>query len=155
MADSLSALDALSGLLLATSLASERFVTVVKTLCPWLAVEKTSESQAVALRADRSRRLTVLALAFLGSYVTLGLLYGHWGAGFAVPVGDGSYPLVALAFLASSGSAFWTGVVGYVKQVKDTKEAQKQEVRLGNLERAKSLGLSAPSEEMQGKTAAK
>jgi hypothetical protein len=155
MPDSLSALDALSGLLLATSLASERFVTIVKTLVPWLAVEKTSESQAVALQADRPRRIAVLALAFLGSYLTLGLLYGMWGVAASVKVGDGSYPLLALAFLGSSGSAFWTGVVGYVKQVKDTKEAQKQQVRLSNLDKAKTMGLTAPPVEMQGKTADK
>ena len=153
MPDALSALDALSGLLLAVSLASERFVTIVKTVIPWLAVEKTSPGQAAALVADRPRRLVVLALSLFGSYLTLRLLYGSWAPDHPVKVGDASYPLAVLAFLGSSGSAFWTGVVGYVKEVKETKRAKKQEIRLTNLAKAQALSIGMTAGESQGLTA--
>lgn len=152
MADALSNLDALSGLLLATSLAAERFVTIVKTLIPQLAVENTSPGQAAALVADRPRRVVVLVLALIGSYLTLALVSQIWNPASPVKVGTASYPLAVLAFLGSSGSAFWTGVVGYVKQVKDVNEAKKQEIRLNNVAKAQSMNISITADEAQGKT---
>jgi hypothetical protein len=57
------------------------------------------------------------------------------------PVWPPNYPLAVLVFLGSSGSAFWTGIVSYVKQVKDVNEAKKQELRLNNLAKAQSMSI--------------
>jgi hypothetical protein len=51
-------------IMLALSVASERLVTIFKTVFPWLAVESRSPGQEIDLTADRRRRLSVLAIAF-------------------------------------------------------------------------------------------
>jgi hypothetical protein len=43
--------------------------------------------------------------------------------------------------------------VGYVKEVKDAKQAKKQEIRVSNLARAQELHLEMTAGEAQGKTA--
>ncbi len=68
-------LSELATTLLAISLASERVVTILKTTFPvWLADEKKTEAQEVDLVADRSRRLLVLFISFLASWITAAFL---------------------------------------------------------------------------------
>jgi hypothetical protein len=129
MNNSLDVLQALAALLLAVSLAAERLVALMKTIFPKLAVEKTTPTQEVDLKADRGRRLTIQVVAFAASYMTLALVFDTWHPDAKIHVGPHDYQLALLAFLASGGSAFWGGVVGYVKEAKDVKTTIKATVR--------------------------
>jgi hypothetical protein len=130
MPDPLNQLGALAAVLLAASLATERLLTIFKTLIPWLAVEKTTAAQEVDLSADKSRRLLLQACAILASYVTIGLIFNTWDPGRNIPIGSEQYPQGVLAFLGSAGSAFWNGVVGYVKEGKNARTVELARARL-------------------------
>ena len=131
MTDTLGNLEALSELLLATSLGTERLIAIVKTFCPWLAIEKTNADQAVDLKKDMGRRLAVQGLAVLGSLVTVCLVFDTVNPIKQVSVGGQHYYVLLLAFLGSAGSAFWGGIVGYVKEIKDLRTVQKAAARRG------------------------
>lgn len=128
--DALGALEALSALLLATSLAAERLVAIAKTLVPWLALETTTPGLEVKLSEDRRRRIVLGAAAFVASYVTVALVFGSPNPGLKVSLGGVSYHLAVLALLGSGGSSLWGSIVGYVREVKDIKTAQKAAARL-------------------------
>jgi len=124
MPDALSELEGLSALLLATSLATERLIAILKTMIPWLARENTTAEKEVDLKADMQRRLVLQGLALVASYVTVALVFDTWCPWKKVALGEWSYYQGVLAFLGSAGSAFWAGVVGYVKEVKDAKTVE-------------------------------
>jgi hypothetical protein len=131
--------------ILAVSLASERLVTIIKTLLPeWLADEKKTAAQEVDLVRDRWRRIRVILLAFLSAYVTSSLLVGNFNPFLDVRIIDGHpLPLIVLAFLASGGSAFWSNLLGYTKAVKDIRVQRRAQENLQYHEEAKSFGLKA------------
>lgn len=133
-------LAALATVLLAMSLASERLVTIVKTLFPtWLAEEKTVDTQEVDPLQDKWRRFAVQMIAFVAAWITSaflakGDLFDLFGY---VEFGKKSLPVFVLGMLSSGGSAFWNYVLGYSKALKD---AQKQASEsLVNLQMAEAI----------------
>lgn len=125
-------LVALSTLLLALSLASERLVAIVKTIWP----ELTDENAERTLAEDRRRRIMVLVLAFLASWLTSSFLATN---GFnpvgEIPIfksaqGDHPLPVYIVALMCTGGSAFWSSVLGYANAVKDTKKQQAAQQRM-------------------------
>ena len=140
----LSALDLLVPFLVALSLASERLVTLVKTLFPWLTVEKQTPAQEVDLIEDRPRRIIVQLLAFAAALITT-MLVANTGNPFAqVPVGkELRIPVYLVAFLASGGSAFWNNVLGFTKAAKDVKQVEKASVTLNYHAQAALQGVTA------------
>jgi len=147
MPDALSELEGLSTLLLATSLATERLIAIVKTAVPWLATENTTAEREVDLNADKQRRLILQGLAVVASYVTVSLVFDTWCPWKKVELGEWSYYQGVLAFLGSAGSAFWAGVVGYVKEVKDAKTVEvanrRRRFRMSAGANANGVGLKA------------
>lgn len=115
----LDTVNALVGALLAISLASERVVTIAKTYWPSLATPRVSTGLILDLHADKPRMLAVQFISFAASLLTCWGMYGfHW----LIPFGSTpsiEMPLPLLALLASSGSAFWSNVLGYTKALKD------------------------------------
>ncbi len=114
-------------MMLALSLATERFVTVCKTIFPWLAAENTTDGKT-DLKLDKMRRLAVHAIAIGGGWITA-CLVANVGAFDKVSLG-GNVKVWAplLGFLASGGSAAWGNVVNYTKAAKDVKIQQRDGV---------------------------
>jgi hypothetical protein len=150
----INALEVIVTFLLTLSLASERLVTMVKTLVPWLAQEQKTPAQEVDLTADRPRRLTVQMLALLAAWVTSGLVVSGVSqppkislADFSpfaeLAVGSFRLPLFVVAILVSGGSAFWNSVLGYLKALKDVKQVEKASRTLSYHEQAAGVGVTA------------
>jgi hypothetical protein len=146
------ALQIILAYLIAMSLASERLVTIVKTVLPKLAEEKKTKAQEVDLFADRWRRIGVLALALVSSWITVGLSSSTNAEVISlenflpftrVTIGTLSLPLILVAVLISGGSAFWNNLLGYTKAIKDTKQVEKASETLKFHGQAKGTGAMA------------
>ena len=129
-------LSDLSALILAVSLATERLVVVLKTIFPrTLAVEREPVGDELPDEADRGRRLTVMACAYLSALIVSILIAGDSVSlgGLSVPfyvgLGDTRVPVPLLALLASGGSALWNNVVGFTGAVKDIRRLERKELQ--------------------------
>jgi hypothetical protein len=104
-------------LLAALSVASERFVEIVKGTIPWLNIEKTDSTQ------EGLRQAALHILAAVAGIVTALLassaIQGVVPAALATPPG-----IIVLGLLVSGGSGFWNSALSYFKAAKDIKEAQ-------------------------------
>lgn len=130
-------LIALSTILFAISLATERLVTIIKTAFPKLGIENKDNAGEVDLEKDRPRRLLVQVISFLSGWVTASLLTpdsnlftGH------IKINDEiSFHVAIVGFLSMGGSAFWGSLLGYAKAVKDIRTQE----RILNEKQIKSL----------------
>jgi hypothetical protein len=136
-------LTTIIGMILAVSLASERLVTMIKTLFPgWLADEKKTETLEIDLSADKWRRIVVMILAFIASWGTSTLLTdGYDPFGQVTINSDLKISTFLLGLLASGGSAFWSNLLGYSKAVKDIRVQQKAKDSLAFHQKARAFGL--------------
>lgn len=128
-------LSDLSALVLAVSLATERLVVVLKTIFPRaLAVERQPVGDELPAEADRARRLTVMAAAYLSALVVSTLIAGDSVSlgGLSIPfyvgLGDARISVPLLALFASGGSALWNNVVGFTGAVKDIRRLERKEL---------------------------
>lgn len=125
-------LVALSTMLLAISLATERLVTVMKTLLPkWLNEERTDSLGHESPVADRWRRFVVQLISFLAAWLTASFLRevdsGRWPfGGIKIIEGQPLMPVIVVALLSMGGSAFWNNILGYSKAVKDIRVQEKE-----------------------------
>lgn len=145
---SINDLSALAAVLLAISLATERLVTIIKTVFPRLADEQKTEAQEVDLTRDKWRRFGIQVIAFLCAWITSAFLAeggfdlrGNVG----ITSGEGRLliPVALLAILASGGSAFWNNVLGYTKAVKDIRIQERAVANLRFHELAEAHGAIA------------
>src|ERR1700741_1903494 len=67
-------LSATIAVLLSISLATERLVTIIKTMFPPLAVEKKNEAGETARKPDRPRRLLLQGIAIAAAWITAAFL---------------------------------------------------------------------------------
>lgn len=112
--------EAIIGLLLAVSIASERLVEIIKGCFPWLN-EVRPDSASEGRRKAALQILAVVAgvvTAFLAEPILASSLSG---------IDDHSMAILSIGLLASGGSAFWNAILSYLLQVKDLK---KQEVKV-------------------------
>lgn len=140
--------------LLATSIASERLVTIVKTFIPSLAEEKKKkDTQEIDPRGDKWRRISVLGTAIVSSWITVALSaqgnveaisFGSFLPFAPVEIGTVSLPLLLVAVLVSGGSALWNNLLGYTKAVKDTKQVTQASETQKLHRRAKATNLASP-----------
>jgi len=131
---SIDSLTEVVAILFAISLASERFVTSLKSMFPkWLEDEKKTEAQEVDLVADRNRRVAVQLISFFAAWFAAGFM----AQGTAELPVDSSHahlhlfgnvffasskvkiPAFIVGLLGSGGSSFWNNILGYTKAVKD------------------------------------
>ncbi len=111
-------------LLIALSVASERFVEIVKNMFSFL-----SEQQPKA--ADESRRKLILQL--------LAFAAGCLATWLAMPIVVETLPqtapahrwsvILALGALASGGSGFWNTILSYLLNIKNLKRAEATQVQ--------------------------
>lgn len=120
-------LSTVVALLVALSVAAERFVEIIKGLVPWLNQESTDPKE------EGRRNAALQFLAVVAGIVTTFL------ARAALPPGIPSGPLatLALGLLASGGSGFWNSIQTYVAKVKDVKKAEAESAKT----RAKQLAV--------------
>ncbi len=140
---SIDALFSIVALLLSISLAGERLVTFLKTIVPWLAIEKKDSAGRADPKEDWKRSGMVQLLSFLASWVTAAFLAeGGFDLVGVLKVGSGtnatSIPILVVGLLSSGGSAFWSGVLGWVKAVKDTRTVNVARERLNLYQQAKA-----------------
>jgi hypothetical protein len=130
--------SSLVAILLAISLATERLVTIVKTIWPNSLGEESLDSNGIVdQKKDRGRKLIIQFLSFLFAWLTSSFLTGAESLDLFgwIKVGGGDDPLkvhvVAVALLSMGGSAFWNNILGYTKAVKDIKVNEKSEKETG------------------------
>ena len=103
-------------LIVALSIASERFVDIIKGLIPWL-------NQPRLRPADEGwRKATLQVLAVLAGITTAWLSSAAIPKGVGIP--DDWTGTLALGLLASGGSGFWNSILTYVTKAKDLKAAE-------------------------------
>ncbi len=143
-------ITALSTLLVAIGLASERLVTIVKTFLPeHLAKERKSDKEVVDPVEDRMRRIGVLLIAYLAAWITTSFL----ASGGFDPFGEivfgsensTSIPVFLIAFLSMGGSAFWSNIIGYTSAIKDIRKQQKEIQERENYDLKEEKKISALS----------
>ncbi len=129
--------EALVGLIVVVSIASERLVEFIKGMIPWL---RTSNSDAIC---ESWRKMALQFLAVVAGIVT---------AFLAEPVfeptleGAVDWYLFALCIglLASGGSGFWNAILSYLLQTKDLKKLGVRSAR-SNVERHLNRGYPEPA----------
>jgi len=137
--------------ILAVSLASERLVTIIKTIFPkWLAEENKTPAMEVDLIKDRGRQITVIVLAYVSALLTtFAVNEFKWDPILITGYVKGFHPAI-IALMASGGSAFWNNLLGYTKAIKDIKIQEKASGTLRFHAQATALGVEAKD---AGKTA--
>lgn len=139
-------LSATVSLLLAVSLATERWVAIVKTLFPALAKEKIDADGNTDLVEDRPRRLVVQAVALAGAWLVAAFVAGKGdlasGKAFIglMNAGTLAIPVPVVALLASGGSAFWTQVLQFAGAVKDVAVTRKASETMESRAKAGVIG---------------
>lgn len=137
-------LTALSTLMLAVSLATERFVALVKSFWPWLAEERKDGNNLIDVEPERKRILAVQIVSLVGAYLTTSIANDSFNLGKDFCFGDPKmcWPAGIIALLGSGGSAFWTQILGYANAVKEVKKQQRAEQRMELAEKANQRGVS-------------
>lgn len=108
-------------LLVALSVATERFVEIVKGMF-WQLQDHKEDPR---LEAQRRMRLHLLAVAGGIGVTALALPV----VTEVMPSGRHWLTVVALGLLASGGSGFWNTILGYVLNIKDLRKADLQAVQ--------------------------
>lgn len=113
----LTLLIAVVSLILAMSIATERFVEIIKGFWPWL----NQENKDPKIEGWRKSVLQLLAVgggiltALLSRPAIKDVVPGHWNTWQG---------LVALGLLASGGSGFWNAILSYLLLVKNIKKSE-------------------------------
>ena len=120
-----------AALISATSFASERIVTIVKTWFPNLGTEKTDPTTGIVDPfRDRGRRILVIVLSILSAWFTASFFVedGIWDLFGTVLINNtgSKLPTFFMGILASGGSTLWQNVLGYTKAIKDVTKLQKE-----------------------------
>ncbi len=115
-------LPALITLLIILSIATERFVEIIKGLSPWLDTPKPLP------RDEGRRRAALQALAVLGGMLIAWLSHPVF-KGILDELGNAFNVTIALGLLSSGGSGFWNTILGYVSNLKDLKGADAERTR--------------------------
>jgi hypothetical protein len=102
----------LISLILAVSIASDRLVTLIKTILPFLAAAPATGQPEKSIPGI-IKKVLLMAIAFGCGWLTASFLPQP------ITIGKIDIPVPVMGLLASGGSAFWTNVLGYVSGLKD------------------------------------
>ncbi|HWW00656.1 MAG TPA: hypothetical protein VNZ64_13240 [Candidatus Acidoferrum sp.] len=109
-------LSTVIALLVALSVASERFVEIIKGVIPFLNQQNNDPAK------EGLRRTLLQVLAVVAGITTA------WIASPAIPdavhVPNTFWAKIALGLLASGGSGFWNSMLTYVNKAKDAKKLE-------------------------------
>lgn len=122
-------LEALVGLILTVSIASERLVEIIKGNFLWLN-EKQSDPK------DEGRRRAALQFLAVASGVITAFLVEPILTPSLSNLTSHASSVLAIGLLASGGSGFWNAILSYLLQMKEQK---KLEVKAARLESIKPL----------------
>jgi hypothetical protein len=134
----------LSTYLGAISLATERFVALVKSIFPWLSTECKDATGLIDTKKEQWRTLLVQVVSLIGAWITTSLLNEvnfDPTAGMYMGHEAKSWKAGVIALLSTGGSAFWNNVLGYFTAVKDIKKQQRAEQRMDLVERSNQLKM--------------
>jgi len=115
-------LSVVVSLLVALSIASERLVSTIKGLIPFLNQENPDPIK-------EGRRGSILQTLAVISGIVTALLARPVVSDIVPKAWNSNLGLLALGLLASGGSGFWNSIQGYVNQVKDIKKLQVEQVK--------------------------
>lgn len=119
-------------IILGVSMASERILELLKTLFPWLAIQKSvTDDNRERSGNEILRRVLIQVISFLSGWMTAGLVAANANEWICLSgrIGDSKIPAVVIGLLSSAGSVFWTQIVAYSKALKDIKKLQAQDER--------------------------
>lgn len=134
--NSLTNLPTVVTLIIALSVATERFVEIVKGVVPWLSQERPDP------REEAKRRSALQFLAVVGGVIVSALAWPVTRQ--IIPDVQQVSLVLALGLLASGGSGFWNSILGYVTNLKNLQDATVQQVKKGVV--PVPLTFSQPSE---------
>jgi hypothetical protein len=136
-------LISLSTLMLAISLATERFVTLVKSFVPWLAEERKDATGLKDPVQERRRTVAVQIISLLGAYLTTSLVNKGFclDKDFCFGTPNVCFPAGIIALLSTGGSAFWSHLLGYANAVKDIKRQDRAQQRMDLIKEADTRGI--------------
>jgi hypothetical protein len=135
-------LTALITIVLAVSLATDRLVTLIKSLIPQLADDPPVNPLVEENEQWKYwRKIAVQVIAFLAAWLTCSFLADKESCDFiqCITISDDfKLPVVVVALLSMGGSAFWSDLLGWAKAVKDIKkmERAKEQARFSSVLRA-------------------
>jgi hypothetical protein len=109
-------------LILGVSLANERLIEYLKTWWTWLGIKQQGSTEKIR---KTTVQLITLITAILGSSA---LADGGFKISGMVIFSEGDktieFPVLIIAILSTSGSAFWSHILGYSKAIKDVRKEQ-------------------------------
>jgi hypothetical protein len=126
----------IAAIVLGVSLANDRILEMLKTIIPWLTVQKSStEDNGEVSLEEMLRRLLIQIISFASGWVSAGIVAAKDNAfmdlGGDIPIGDKmQVPVVIVGILSSAGSTFWTQIVSYSKALKDEKKSEAADERI-------------------------
>lgn len=133
-------LEAIVGLLVSVSIASERLVEIVKGVVPWLNDVRPDPVM-------EGRRKAALQFLAVGSGILTAFLAGPILAPSLSGMSNHEAGVFAIGLLASGGSGFWNAILSYLLQVKELK---KQEVKTAQGESVPSGSNALPEPNLGG-----
>jgi len=110
-------IQAIVGLLLAVSIASERLVEIIKGYVPWL--NEAHENPVTEGRRRAALQIIAVIAGIITAYLASPIL-----AESLTAIKDHNLAIISVGLLASGGSAFWNAVLSYLLQVKELKKQQ-------------------------------
>ena len=128
--------------LLAISTANERLITLIKTMVPWFSEEAVDFASPASASQFRWKSFAVQCMtivsAFFTSYIITnqGLLKDGVWKGL-----EANFWIVGI--LASGGSAFWSGLLGYTTALKEIKKVELTEKKVKLAKMVKKLQTKA------------
>lgn len=110
------------GLIAALSVASERLVETIKNTF------RGFDTVPADAKEEAHRKMKLQFIGFVAGIITVLLAQEMLKDMLPQPIYGRNWWLavVGLGFLASGGSGFWNGILGYVREVKDLKKAEKK-----------------------------
>ena len=116
----------LISIVLAVSLASERLVSILKTISPWLAGPQPPSTPLPDSRMERVRKVVVMLISFFIGWLMSSYSDGEFKIFDSLDIGINNFkiPYFIIGLMASGGSAFWTSILSYVKAVRDVSTQQ-------------------------------
>ena len=116
----------LISVILSISLASERLVTFLKSVFPYLAGPQAPDIPDPNSNEEKVRKITLMIISFLTAWIAASFLNGKFDLfdGLDTKIENIKIPFLIIGLMASGGSAFWNSLLSYVKASRDVTQQQ-------------------------------
>jgi hypothetical protein len=109
----------LVSLILGISVASDRLITLIKSIWPTLAAPPGSAAPGPPSGEERKNRVILITISFGCCLISTELLYLSVKQFPFINPQWAQLQLCLIALLATGGSSFWTNILGYLSALKD------------------------------------